>query len=238
MTVLYVTAIYTLYTHGYADEVWSRVRELQNEIPVYLFCSAEDLPKTRDMHNVRPIVKEFHTLDTYSVLQSTTRLPAIRNPAKDTKEFFILMNAKTEFLNIVRNIETADHYVWIDAGISKIFKNPKASFSDIRALMAHPNLRHDTVFMSGCWRYYNRPYTLLSAISWRFCGGFLVVPRALTEQVHTAVLEACTEFRDIAGIAIWETNIWAYLENRLPIQWEYGDHNEMIYGGLTRYITS
>jgi len=52
-------------------------------------------------------------------------LPNSRNEAKDTTEYILLMNAKTEFLKIAieNNPFGSSHYAWIDFNIYHIFGN-------------------------------------------------------------------------------------------------------------------
>ncbi len=146
------------------------------------------------------------------------------------------MNAKAECLQIVKNIVAADHYIWIDAGIGKIFKNPDESFNKINTLVQAKRLKSDSIFIPGCWNYKNSNMNDLTLkIFWRFAGGFFVVPYGLVDQFHTNVIQGCETIGQKTGIVTWEVNIWCFIESSVPIAWMYGDHNESIYSNIVNY---
>ncbi len=238
MTNIFVSAIYKIYDTNYAEEVWERLAILAKALApnsLHLVCSKADAEKASAIPNVLPHIHEFQDLETYAVLQPTTGLPYIRKESKDTKEFMILMNAKTEFIQIVRNAGyLGSHYIWMDAGISKIFKDPVMSLTTAAADLSKP-LRSDAVFIPGCTGPQKDIHVLIHHINWRFCGGFFVVPADLVNTFATLVLDACEEIKLNTGRAIWETNIWAYIEQRIPIHWEYGDHNEAIFQNVHHF---
>jgi hypothetical protein len=163
-------------------------------------------------------------------------LPTVRSGGKDTKEYNILMNAKAEFLQIVKNIETADHYVWIDAGIGKIFKSPLSTFKLILENVQANPLKTDSILIPGCHNFKNTDIEeLTTRIFWHFAGGFFIVPHDLIDIFHQRVLEGCIAIGDATRKTVWEVNVWSYIEPQLPIQWEKGDHDESIFQGLVNY---
>jgi hypothetical protein len=229
MSVIYVTAIYKIYERPYAEEVWSRFQTLAETVPVHLFCSAEDVPRASAITgNVTIHVKEFETFECHPIMMSAPRLPEQRSKEKDTHNFMILMNAKTECLKLAKDAHpNHDYYVWLDAGISKIFQVPFASFSYLTRTM--PQIRTDKIIIPGCWGYAVQGILVTKYVNWRFCGGFFVVPNAHVDVFHTKMIGAIQEVVSAADIAIWETNIWAYMELRLPIRWMHADHNETLF---------
>lgn len=233
MTVVFVTAIYNLNTVSDATAIWERFSTLCETLPVHIVCSATDahrIPK-----NATPLFKDFNDLAFTHLLRKYPALPAIRNAEKDTHDFMILMNAKAEFLQMVKNVVTADHYVWIDAGIGKIFPNPVASYATIRALTGRP-LNPYALFIPGCWEHNTYSLSDLSKkISWRYAGGFFVVPHDFVEAFYTDCYETCQTLGDLTGVSTWEVNIWCMVESHLPIVWARGDHNDTIYSGLKSY---
>ncbi len=229
-----MSAIYAIYTNPErVAAIWERFAVLAKHFPLYLVCSEKD-----SMHvpsNVVPLFCEFTSLETYKLLSKTTGLPRIRSHTKDTKEFMILMNAKTEFLKIASQRVAADHYVWLDAGLGHVFKDPEATYASILPYFELP-LSKDRILIPGCLTETTHPFDqLLTRVNWRFSGGFFVVPVGMVDIFYHAVLAACEEIRYKSGLAIWEVNVWAYIESRLPIQWEYGNHNESIFNGIQKY---
>ena len=233
MTVVFVTAIYNVSTVSNPDAIWERFAALSQIIPTYIVCSVKDahrIPK-----NATPIFKEFEDLAFARLLRPYSRLPPIRNVGKDTQDFMILMNAKAEFIQMVQNAVVADHYVWIDAGIGKIFKDPIVSYTTFRALTARP-LNPYAIFIPGCWDHNTHSVTdLTTKVSWHYAGGFFIVPRDFVDPFYTEAYEACQTLGDLTQTATWEVNVWCMVESHLPIFWAKGDHNEAIYSGLTKY---
>lgn len=235
MIFTFVTAIYNVYTNeraSYIDEIWERLAILAAAVPLRVVCEPVDADRVKALGAI-PHPVPFRELATYTVLQTATALPERRNPVKDTRDFMILMNAKTEFLDLVRReVPSSTHYVWIDAGIAKIFKEPAQTLHDM--LLRIGNAPRDKILIPGCWESRAALDALTQAICWRFCGGFFVVPEEHVQSFAGTVLEACDSMCVAKGVAVWEVNIWAMVEPRLPIQWTRGDHNETIFDGLVR----
>jgi hypothetical protein len=92
------------------------------------------------------------------------------------------------------------------------------------------------IFIPGCWEH--NTYTLqdlATKISWRYAGGFFIVPRSLVGRFYNTVQEGCKAIGDLTDTAVWEVNVWCFIESHLPIQWAKGDHNEQIIAGLPAY---
>ena len=222
---VYVSAVYKIYDNAYTELLWKRVGALPTQI--YVFC--EDVEQARPYPNVIPICVPFRDLATYSAMCNTTRLPQYRNAEKDTKEYMILICAKTEFIERAKSIVDSQHYVWIDAGISKVVSSPDIITNAIQRL-EQPLL--DTILIPGCWSKSVRDY---NRITWRFCGGLIVIPKQHVTSFYTHVLNAVKECAADHELAIWEVTIWALIEHLLPIQWELGDHNDAIFNCINHY---
>lgn len=231
MTVAFVTAIFNIHPTR-STEIWDRLSILSQTIPIHIVCSPEDADKVPK--SATPYFLPFQELTTYKLIAPLPDLPPIRNVDKDTKEYMIVMNAKTEILQYVKTRVYADHYVWIDAGISKIFKDPHAIFRSILAQTV--SMKSDTILMPGCWpRKESNPAILTEKINWRFCGGFFVVPRAYVADFAIRMFDGVAALGAATGRATWEVNTWCFIERHLPIQWEKGDHNESILDCLAHY---
>ena len=172
----------------------------------------------------------FDSFETYKLLHDTEHLPEKRNVSKDTKEYMILMNMKTECLALMKQktIHDIQYFVWLDAGISKIFKDPDATLSTLVPRLQTCNNLSDKIVIPGCWGPQSDVGILTHCIHWRFCGGFFCVPSELVIPFSKEVLQGCQEIKDKTNKITWEVNVWTYIESRLPIEWRAGDHNESI----------
>jgi len=233
MTVTFVTAIFNINLVR-SNEIWDRFTLLCKIIPIVIVCSASDRDKIPE--GATPIFREFYELETVKMLNKYNKLPKVRNEWKDTKEYMLLMNSKTECVQLAKDKVEADHYIWIDAGISKIFKNPIEKFESILETTSKP-LNDTQILISGCWPHKETNFAkLVERIHWRFCGGFFVVPANLVEPFFLAVLNGCKEIGETTEYLTWEVNIWSFIEATLPIQWEKGDHNDSISDCLGNYL--
>lgn len=236
---VFVSAIYKIYDRPYAEEIWQRLYALTEFFELHLFISEADAPRIANHSNIIPYYREFNTFETYKIIMEAKNLPPQRSPPKDTKEYMVLMNAKTEMIQHVKSVlndEDIKHYIWLDAGLSKIFSDPVAAFDRFRVQLRKP-LASDAILIPGCWSADNNLDTLAQKISWRFCGGFFIVPTDMVDQFAYAVLEGNIQVRDLKNMAIWEVNVWAFIEPHLPIQWVKGDHNDSMLKAIDMYFS-
>ena len=147
------------------------------------------------------------------------------------------MNAKPEFLYRIKQIIHSDHYVWIDAGITKIFKHPLPLFQKLSHQLSQ-KLKTNTILMPGfpntCKQGLNP--LILNRIYWRFCGGFIIVPNNLIETFYVKSMEMNTFLTQKYQVAIWEINVWVLIEDTIPIQLECGNHDNTIFDCVSKYI--
>ena len=140
MTTTFVTAFMTIYDRPYQnkDMNWrfTHFRKLcDTGIPIAAFCSrdCEEYFRTEILtkyENVRLIsamdLTETWTYQTYKKVNDETEveLPNTRTVEKDTAEYLILMNAKTEYVTkaIEVNPFQSTHFAWIDFRIFYILK--------------------------------------------------------------------------------------------------------------------
>jgi hypothetical protein len=160
-------------------------------------------------------------------------LPNSRNEQKDTKEYILLMNAKTEFLKIA--VETnpfgSSHYAWIDFNIYHIFTGREQRVLELLHGLSRRTMAPYFLTLPGCWgkEHVNESF-LLNDICWRFCGGFFIgsADRMLEfDAYYTRFFE--TFLREKQKL-VWEVNFWAYVElaHSMSVIWYPGDHNEKI----------
>lgn len=188
-------------------------------IRFHLFLS----PKFRGHVHVANGIIEYVTLkDLETVRAGPEGLPAYRNALHDTRNFLLLMNAKTELVRraIDSQMHTSTHFAWIDFGICHMFRTPHLTIQTLRDLSTLPST---CLYLPGCWD--RAPAVDLSSVSWRFCGSFFIGDRASVLDFAKRVLELLP----ILPHLTWEVNVWAQLE---PLGWSptwyKADHNDSI----------
>jgi hypothetical protein len=238
--IIFVSSFYRINEDPlYGEAILERFKCLTNHIHIHLLCSEKDKEIIEQIPNVTPYFKEFEDFEMYTLLNNAEKLPEHRSIEKDTKKYMILMNMKSECLQIVK--QTMDYekdvsqeqknsfFVWMDAGISKIFKDPSVSFEELKKKVCEVELSSDKIIMPGCWNPQTNLHILQVCINWRFCGGFFIAPSSMIEEFYSCNYNACKEILEHTGKVLWEVNVWAYMESRIPIEWKKGDHNESIF---------
>jgi hypothetical protein len=155
-------------------------------------------------------------------------LPENRFASKDTAEYMVVINSKTEL--VVRAINDPDlkkttHYCWIDFGIAHISQTPEAMLERVREQLDDRELKASFLTLPGCWDYI--PADLFNSVSWRYCGGFFLGDR-----------QSIIDFENLARLAlrsvpklIWEVNVWSFMEQNLgwkPL-WYFALHDEGMF---------
>jgi hypothetical protein len=167
--------------------------------------SLEDLPLWRDMQG-----KEL-------------RLPADRNPVKDTADYLALVNSKTELVRRTIAMTDADAmHAFIDFGIFHVIRDKARAQNRIHALGA---TYAGLVTLPGCTRHVS---DFLDRINWRFCGGFFYGPAAAMRTFANLHQQRA---RALLPTLSWEVNTWAWMERHgeLACQWYQADHDDSIF---------
>jgi hypothetical protein len=231
--IVFVSSFYRIFKDiEYSEAILDRLTILSRYLTIHLVCSEKDREAISGIPNIIPYFKEFEVFETYKILHTAKRLPEHRDPKKDTKEYMILMNMKTECLALMKQKLIHDdvkYFVWLDAGISKIFKDPDTTLSKLVTRLQTCKTLSDRIVIPGCWGPQSDVGILTHCIHWRFCGGFFCVPSELVIPFSKEVLQGCQEIKDKTNKITWEVNVCAYIESRLPIEWRPGDHNETIF---------
>ncbi len=225
----YITSLYSI-RQDYLSTLYSEFQHLiALEIPIVVWTD-QVLPFPTPNH-VQVLYAPLESFTSYILSSASVALPMYRTPEKDTQEFLALMNTKVEMVWRALPYVQTTHVAWIDAGIFKIFKDKQRATS---AFQHHTKLSWpEKVCIPGCWK--SPIVDLYQRVSWRFCGGFFVVPTSLLPLFYekaTHLLEAWIA----AGHLAWEVNVWADLETKDPTLffWWPADHNEsMIEPKLT-----
>jgi hypothetical protein len=153
-------------------------------------------------------------------------LPNDRSPEKDTKEFFSLMNTKTEFVKKASELyPDAEQMAWIDFGILKIARNTERF---IKRLQKIHDMPHSKIMIPGCWAQ-GLPMDV-NAIQWRFCGGFLLIPKQFIDEFFQHSKNVLRDFCTMPQYKLtWETNVWYIIEvyaEQHNIKWYFADHDD------------
>jgi len=243
--ITFVTAFMNIYDIPFQnkDVVW-RFRHFrkiaQLGIPLAVFCSPDCLFEMENMVIEFPNIKVIQYLDlkdtwTYKVCDSIEglELPNTRNIDKDTREYIILMNTKTEFLKcaIESNVWNSKHFAWIDFNIFHVFKDNEDYAGEILKILVERPLIDNFITLPGCWgKQYVHYEQLLNDICWRWCGGFFIGDANSILNLHNLYELHFKNFLERTKRLIWEVNFWAYLEleHGISIIWYPGDHNTSI----------
>ena len=156
------------------------------------------------------------------------RLPAQRNPNKDTLDYLILVNAKTEFLQRALQLHPqVSRAAWVDCGIAHILSDPQAALSHLSTLQQLPQ----GLTLPGIAP---PPQQLGDGICWRFCGGLLAGDRTSLLRLHELHQQALDALLPQLS---WEVNVWAWLETQawigsgsdVAVHWYAADHNDHMF---------
>lgn len=149
------------------------------------------------------------------------QLPAFRNEQKDTQEYMLLMNSKTDLMVQAGN---TGRLTWVDAGIARILSDPGLAFTRLREIDEMPVDELAPVTIPGPQ---DKQPVNFDHVQWRFGGGFFTGGAAAINMFNTACLQ---KLRSIKPRLTWEVNIWNALEqDGFPIKWVYGDHNDSFW---------
>jgi hypothetical protein len=175
--------------------------------------------------NVYPINISIEELESFKILTSDNRkvsqgLGNSYNPSKNTLDYMIIQNAKIELLFNSINMFNLDRVAWIDAGATHMLKCPEDT---LKKLFLIDKLK-DGIIIPGCWEKND----IMTDINWRFCGTFLNGDKQSIKELYKASCEALSQLKDIA---IWEVNIWAWIElNRnFNFLWYKANHDDSLF---------
>jgi len=196
-------------------------------LPIVLFVDPSMVSKFRIFPStVKVIGLSLEEVETYQIAMSYTgQLPSGRTPAKDTKEFFALMNSKVEFVKRAAVLFPCDKYIWIDFGITKILKNVERCLNKLHEVEKQIFTK---ITAPSCWSF-GRPINV-DQINWRFCGGVIIVPVELVDEFYAHCKGVLRDFCTMSQYKLtWETNIWSIVElfaMKDKIQTFFSDHND------------
>jgi len=189
------------------------------DIPMILFVDRTLSTDSLELKNVNIIRCSLEETDTYELIQSCAN-PVVQvsdNPSKNTKDFHIIMNSKTEFMVKAMDITDSRILSWVDFGIGHVIKDEK-SFLHLKKLHS----LEGGVHIPGAWNYKT---TINDHPAWRFCGGFYVGDRESLRGMHELSRRV---IRELLPIVTWEVNIWSMMESiyGFNFHWYYAGHDD------------
>jgi len=238
MSVTFVTAFYAIPNKYRALETYLQNLEklIQTGVPIlcYLDASLKEQGKALLKKYKNFKIPQYVTLD-MSWIPENVILPTIRNEEKDTKEYLAVQLQKTWCLAEASKYVFTSHIAWIDAGIVHIFKE-EASMKLYLEKIRNSNWPGEIICPGCMWleavaELYGegKPYTMMTAICWRYLGGFLLGPTdawpAFYENQTKCVKEHLPHL-------VWEVNYWAMLEQ---FKWYQADHNICMFENLMEF---
>lgn len=224
MSVTFVSALISLDESRPVDKSTDRYFDLFNQlqstgIRFHLFLS----PNYRGRVTLTNGIIEYVTLEELEAYKNAPPgLPDYRNALHDTRNFLILMNAKTELVKkaIDSKMHTSSHFSWIDFGICHMFQRVPSALTQIKQL-GNTTLPASCMLVPGCWE----KQVVYSQVSWRFCGSFFVGDIASLEEFHRLHTQ---EYPKLPHLT-WEVNVWAHLESiGWKPTWYKADHDDSI----------
>ena len=242
----FITAYYTIYDQPFLHRTknwrFDRFTEIcQTGIQICIFCESESLNKIQEIADCYPnvFIMDFPEglqgteIAKLSKSKSTYRIPHSSREGKDTIDYFILMNAKAEF--VARVIEAnpfhTGKFAWMDFNLSHVFCNV-AETCDYMKVLSCIQYQDPFITFPGCWPaiHADDEATIIDNVNWRFCGGFFIGDAESLKQFYNLYLKWYPQFLEIYGAITWEVNFWAWLEKTGEWRptWFAADHNDSI----------
>ena len=237
-------------------------------ICLYVSSTYENIGKT--LENEYPNVKlmpiiNLEDTETYKLIKSFNPvLPVNRCTFKDTLNYMILQNAKSEFVYnaILSNPYNTEHFAWIDFSICHVLSGGSDTNTTHPILQKLYNasiskLNLNTVLFPSCFSFEKSKYyfnILTTHIIWRFCGGFFIGDKTSLQNMYFLMLKELPNFitqniqntdnntdnnNNTNNIISWEVNVWVWLEHKCNwiIDSYQADHNNSILDIPDKYIS-
>lgn len=231
--IVYTSALYNIYGNPKFSEILSKNVEwlLSSNLKIFLYVDEFFYKITQNLKisdNITIILKPLSNLIIYNKIMLTDQLqlPGYRNIDKDTKEYMALMNNKIEFIKYTKDIVKTRYVTWIDAGITKMFKNRDNCFNKLKNL----NIEKLTnILQPGCYERNLTFEQLNNNVWWCFLGCFFICNVNVIEDFYEKSLISIDKFMSKNKIT-WEVNIWIDISQNNPKLFTkyYADHNDSL----------
>jgi glycosyl transferase family 25 len=275
-TITFVTAFIDLNEHRPKDrtpeirtQLFRQLAKSGISICLYVSSKYENIGKelANEYKNIKLMpITNLEDTETYKIITKFNPvLPINRCQYKDTLNYMILQNAKSEFVYnaILNNPYNTDYFAWIDFSICHVL-NYNNSNDSIDNNTIHPILQKlynssisiinlNTILLPSCFSFEKSKYyfnLISSHIIWRFCGGFFIGDKKSLQNMHLLMLKELPNFitqnrdnnnnNNNNNIISWEVNVWVWLEHKCNwiIDTYQADHNESILDIPDKYITN
>ena len=194
-----------------------------------------------DNIKLMPIINLEDT-ETYKLITSQSpNLPTNRLDYKDTINYMIIQNSKSELVYNVTlsNPFNTEHFAWIDFSIFHMVTHIEYVVKQLELINANKLLQTFLVFPS-CWSkdkslsLIHTTNSIYSTVNWRFCGSFFIGDLSSIQNMYHLSMSNLPHFihnpNNTEQIIAWEINFWAWLEAKC--NWEVStyqaDHNNSI----------
>jgi hypothetical protein len=156
-----------------------------------------------------------------------------RNDNKDTRYYCTLMNSKMEMVlkAIDEGYVKTSHVGYIDACVSKLFKEKQGSFQRLKNLRLEDlNSTKDRILAPGSWHpciLTVKIGDMLDRVCWVFSGSLLIGSVEKMRWFHEQAQAVFREMLEMRYI-LWETNVWAVVlaANKDEFNWYPGHHSD------------
>ena len=256
-------------THETRIKLFKQLADSGISICLYVSSTYENIGKEleNEYTNVKlmPIIN-LEDLKTYKLIKSfNPDLPKNRCHYKDTLNYMILQNAKSEYVYnaILINPYNTEHFAWIDFSICHVLSDTNIITTETTDTVTITNkildklytfsnskIKLNTVLFPSCFSKEKSKYyidILSSHIVWRFCGGFFVGNKDSLVNMYFLMLLELPNFikninsvssnTDSTAIISWEVNVWMWLEQKCNwlIDSYQADHNSSMLEVPTKY---
>lgn len=243
MNITYISAIYDIYktNRSFSDLLLKNVTFLfKQNINLLLYVDPiyqDVVEKIEKSKLITIIYLPLSELSIYNLIiekKDILKLPTHRNSEKDTCEYMALMNSKIELIRRSLLLIKTEYCGWIDAGISKIFKDMNTSFANICNVTIKNVAK---VLIPGCYKKDITFNNLCQNIWWNFLGGFFICNKNFVPTFYEQCLSTVNIFLEKEYI-VWEVNIFCYIQKQYPetFVWYLGDHNDSLKNIPERFI--
>lgn len=195
---------------------------LEINIPKIIFIEKHNI-------NLVPCTKyntiiEIDRKDVFDINNKNIKLPSCKNVLKDTLNYLILMNQKTEFIRkaIELNPYNTKQFIWIDFGIKHVVHDDDLFKKYINQMVSK---QYNQVRIASIWNEMEIQDNF-NKINWTFAGGVfggdsesLLVFSDNMKRIFTNNINR--------GQLTWEVNLWYdyYLTNKELFSCYKCDHN-------------
>ena len=201
----------------------------------------KELENEYDNIKLMPIMNLEDT-NTYTLITSfSPNLPKHRLDYKDTINYMIIQNAKSELVHNVTlsNPFNTEHFAWIDFSIFHMVTHVDYVVNQLKLINANKLIKSFLVFPS-CWSkdkskdLIHTTNSIYTSVNWRFCGSFFIGDVNSIQTMYHLTMSHLPQFINNIDnpehIIAWEINVWAWLEAHY--NWEVStyqaDHNNSI----------